>query len=97
MANDVTITTIPDDLLDGAPLEVDIVAVSDLFYAENLASRVLPYLDRCAAEGIAVLVGDPFRKPLPLDRLQLIAEYAVPDFGGTAPVRTGVFSLRPLS
>jgi predicted nicotinamide N-methyase len=95
--NDVTIGAIHDDILDDLPLAVDIVAVSDLFYADKLASRVLPYLDRCLAAGIAVLVGDPFRKPLPLDRLALIAEYAVPDFGGKAPVRSGVFSLRPPS
>ena len=41
-----------------------------------------------------VLVGDPYRKPLPLARLELIAEYEVPDFGSKSLVRSGVFSLR---
>ena len=97
VANGVTINATARDILDDLPPAVDIVAVSDLFYAESLASRVLRYLDRCGEAGIAVLVGDPFRKPLPLFRLEPITEYAVPDFGGKASVRSGVFSLRPPS
>jgi predicted nicotinamide N-methyase len=96
-ANGATINAILGDILDDLPLPVDIVAASDLFYAENLAARVLPYLESCASAGITVLVGDPFRRPLPLDRLELIAAYEVPDFGGKAAVRSGVLSLRPPS
>ena len=96
-ANGVTIVATGDDLLDGPPPAVDLIAVSDLFYAEDLAGRVMPFLMRCRDAGIAILIGDPFRKPLPLDRLDLIAEYEVPDFGGRTAVRSGVFSLRPPS
>jgi predicted nicotinamide N-methyase len=92
--NGVTIAVTSDDLLAGPPPAADLVAVSDLFYSPDLAQRVLPFLDRCAASGMDVLVGDPFRQPLPLDRLALIAEYDVPDFGGKGLVRSGVFSLR---
>lgn len=93
-ANGVGVTTVGDDLLDGPPPAADVVLVSDLFYADDLAARLAPFLDRCVAAGIAVLVGDPYRKPLPLDRLTLIAEAAVPDFGAKTPVRSGVFSWR---
>lgn len=93
-ANGVTIATTSDDLLDGPPPEVDIIGVSDLFYAEDLAQRVLPFLHRCREAGIAVLIGDPYRKPLPLSHLKLVADYEVPDFGSKTPVRSGVFSLR---
>src|SRR5215207_2469318 len=66
-ANGVVIDATTTDLLDDPPPSADLIAVSDLFYADDLAARVLPYLDRCVAAGVAVLVGDPFRKPLPLD------------------------------
>lgn len=95
--NGATIAVTSDDLLDGPPPEADLIAVSDLFYAEDLARRVLPFLERCAATGMTVLIGDPYRQPLPLGNLDLIAEYRVPDFGGKGLVRSGVFSLRPPS
>ncbi|WP_421761914.1 class I SAM-dependent methyltransferase [Devosia sp.] len=81
-ANGVAITPIGDDLLDGLPPHVELVAVGDLFYEAALAVRVAGFLDRCLAAGIACLVGDPGRAPLPLHRLERIAEYDVPDFGG---------------
>lgn len=93
-ANGVSVAAIEDDLLDGPPPDAEVIAVSDLFYEDDLAHRVLPFLDRCLAAGISVLVGDPYRKPLPLARLNLLAEYEVPDFGSKTPVRSGVFSLR---
>jgi predicted nicotinamide N-methyase len=93
-ANGVEIAAIADDLLDGPPPDADLIAVSDLFYAEELAARVLPFLERCVAAGCAALVGDPYRKPLPLARLTLIAGYDVPDVGSKSLVRSGVFSLR---
>ena len=52
-ANGVVIAATADDLLGGPPPDADLVAVSDLFYAEDLAQRVLPFLDRCLAAGIA--------------------------------------------
>ncbi|MDB5439048.1 MAG: hypothetical protein JWM33_1475 [Caulobacteraceae bacterium] len=80
-ANGVEITPIHADLTVGDPPEVDLILVGDLFYAEDLAGRVCAFLDRCRAAGIEVLVGDPGRTPLPLDRLSLIAQYPAPDFG----------------
>jgi predicted nicotinamide N-methyase len=93
-ANVVAVAAIEEDLLDSPSPEADLIAVSDLFYADDLAQRVLPFLDRCLAAGVAILIGDPYRKPLPLSRLELVAEYDVPDFGSRVPVRSGVFSLR---
>ncbi|RUY18536.1 methyltransferase, partial [Mesorhizobium sp. M7A.F.Ca.US.005.03.2.1] len=66
-----------------------------VFYGPEVALRVIPFLDRCLAAGIEVLVGDPRRNDLPLSRLQLVAEYRVPDFGdakGAATRLSGVFS-----
>lgn len=82
--NRVTVKTILADLAKGEPPAVDIVCVGDLFYEAALAKHVTAFLDRCLAQGIAVLIGDPWRAHLPTSRLRLLAEYAVPDFGEEA-------------
>ena len=92
VANGVAITPIGDDLLDGPPPpDIDLIAVGDLFYEPELATRVTAFLDRCRLAGIDILVGDPGRTPLPRHRLKLLAEYAVPDFGGGEMAASGVY------
>lgn len=93
--NGICLTSMHADLTIGVAMDVDLVAVGDLFYAPDLAMRVLSFLDRCLLAGAKVLIGDPGRAHLPRDRLQLIAEYAVPDFGQVtdAKVNAGVFAL----
>ena len=86
-ANGVTLTLCED------PPEADVILAGDVFYSAAVAQRTLPVLAQLAKRA-TVLVGDPFRRDLPLDRLALSAEYDVPDMGGGAPVRAGVFSLR---
>lgn len=95
-ANGVKLDLIHADLLDGAPPAVDIVLAGDLFYDVTLAKRALAYFETCRAAGIDVLIGDPYRVPLPTEKLHCIAEYSVPDFGvgdDGGEVRAGVFSL----
>ena len=97
-ANNVNITARLGDLTTSAPPPVDVVLVADLFYAADLADRVTPFLDRCLAANIDVLIGDPWRAYLPRDRLKLLAEYPGMDFGGsTASARTtnAVFAFMP--
>jgi predicted nicotinamide N-methyase len=80
-ANDVYIEVLVQDLLDqpaqGAP-RYDVILVGDLFYERDTAARALAYLDRHAASGTRVLIGDPGRTYLPKDRLTRLAEYSVP-------------------
>ena len=90
--NGVTIGTLQGDLLDGPPPDVDLVAVGDLFYEAALADRVTGFLGRCTAAGLDILVGDPFRAHLPHEKLRLIAEYGVRDFGDTRDRTAGVFA-----
>jgi predicted nicotinamide N-methyase len=90
-ANRVAIIPQHDDLTAQAPPPVDVVLVGDLFYEQNLARRVMAFLDRCLAAKITVLIGDPGRARLPRRRLRLLAEYAGPDFGGIEG-RNAVFS-----
>lgn len=80
-ANGVAITIVDKDITTGPPPAVDLVLAGDVFYGHEVALRVTPFLDRCLAAGIEVLVGDPRRHDLPLSRLRLLAEYQVPDFG----------------
>ncbi|MFO1114063.1 MAG: 50S ribosomal protein L11 methyltransferase [Beijerinckiaceae bacterium] len=95
-ANRVELSSRHDDLLDGAPPEVDVVLVGDLFYDRRVASRCTRFLDRCVAAGCEVYVGDPGRAFLPRDRLALIAEHAARDFGasGGGEQVASVFSFR---
>jgi predicted nicotinamide N-methyase len=97
-ANGVALTVIEDDLTASPPPPVDLVAVGDLFYERDLAERVTAFLDRCLAAGIDVLIGDPWRAYLPHGRVQLVAEYSVPDVGeveDAAMKPSGVFALGP--
>ncbi|MFD2056748.1 class I SAM-dependent methyltransferase [Mesorhizobium calcicola] len=93
-ANGVTMTVMARDITDGPPPAVDVVTVGDVFYGQDVADRVMPFLERCLGTGIEVLVGDPGRAYLPRSRLQLLAEYKVPDFGhakGSPLKPSGVF------
>ncbi|WP_297110637.1 50S ribosomal protein L11 methyltransferase [uncultured Devosia sp.] len=84
------------DLWDqpGLP-EADIILAGDVFYDEAVVAETLPILMQAASAGTHVLIGDPFRRSLPLDRLDLLAEYDVEDMGGKSPVHAAVFALHP--
>ncbi|RWF17830.1 MAG: methyltransferase, partial [Mesorhizobium sp.] len=94
-ANGVAITVVGQDITAGPPPPVDVVAAGDLFYGQDLADRVIPFLDRCLAARINVLIGDPGRAYLPRSRLRLLAEYRVPDVGEAKGAASGVFSFEP--
>lgn len=85
--NGITIATTCADILGGDPPATDIILAGDLFYDADLAERVTAFFDRCLSANIEILVGDPYRTPLPRARLQLIAEYPGPDFGDSSSTR----------
>ncbi|MDB5708160.1 MAG: methyltransferase [Sphingomonas bacterium] len=93
--NGVSVTAAEGDLTFGDPPPVDLILVGDLFYAPDLAGRVTAFLDRCLTAGIAVLIGDPWRAPLPTARLTLLAEYKVAETGHAATKASAVFALMP--
>lgn len=80
-ANGVAVELIDVDLAGEPPGGVDVIAAGDVFYNAEIAVQMLPFLERCAGAGIAVLVGDPERRDLPSARLQKIASYPVGDVG----------------
>lgn len=77
-ANGVSVPTTGDDLLDRGPGRYDVVLVGDLFYERQLADRVLAFIEKAAAGGALVLIGDPQRNYFPKGRFGLAAEYRVP-------------------
>jgi predicted nicotinamide N-methyase len=76
--NGVPVTASCGDLLDGDGGQAELVLAGDVFYGKSMAERILPFLQRVAARGARVLVGDPGRAFLPRDRLETIASYQVP-------------------
>ncbi|WLS43046.1 50S ribosomal protein L11 methyltransferase [Micromonospora profundi] len=77
-ANRVDVDASGDDLLDDVDTESDLVVAGDAFYSRAMTARVLPFLQRAAAAGADVLVGDPGRGHLPADGLTVLADYPVP-------------------
>lgn len=80
-ANGVTVQLIPVDLAGPSPTNIDLITAGDVFYNAEIAAVMLPFLERCAAAGVSVLIGDPARRDLPLERLREIASYSVRDVG----------------
>ena len=97
-ANGVRLPLVDIEITAGGAPAFDLIAAGDVFYAAEVARLMLPFLERCAAAGIAVLVGDPARRDLPVDRLDRIASYAVADVGdarGSAEWAGSVYTLKP--
>ena len=75
----------------------DVILVGDLFYERLTAERVLAFVQRHAAHGTRVLIGDPERTYLPKDRLERLAQYSVPvtrELEDQDIKRTGVWRLK---
>ncbi len=54
------------------------VFAGDICYEAGMAGRITDWLQALAGRGATVLVGDPKRAYLPLDRLEPVATYQVP-------------------
>jgi predicted nicotinamide N-methyase len=76
--NGVEVEVTSDDLLARDVAAVDVVLVGDLFYERELAARVTSYVEKAAAAGARVFIGDPKRSYFPAGRFTLAAEYQVP-------------------
>ena len=96
--NNVALTTIASDLLGGrTDMRWDVILAGDIFYERETAARAFDFLNRNAALGAAVLIGDPGRSYLPHEKLRKIADYSVPvtrDLEDTEIKQTAVWMLR---
>lgn len=76
-ANRRRVAVVRRDVLDDEPPAADVVLAGDCWYDSVLAGRVLPWLEQARDAGIEILVGDPGRRYLPVDRLVELAVYGV--------------------
>ena len=56
----------------------EVVLAGDIFYEQGIAARMEAWLRQLQARGATVLIGDPGRSYLPVDRLEELAVYRVP-------------------
>ena len=83
--------------LIGADEDWDVVLAGDVAYEKDLAEAVTDWLAALHRRGATVLVGDPRRTYLALDRLESVIEYRVPvtrELEDSEIKRTGVFRFR---
>lgn len=80
--NGVSVVVTGTDLLDGDGGDAEVVLVGDAFYTKELAERAHRFVERVAARGVRVFVGDPARPFLPRHRLVTLATYQVPTTAG---------------
>ena len=97
--NDVAVGPRLDNLI-GADEGWEVVLAGDIAYEKDFADAAMDWLASLARRGATVLIGDPRRSYLPLDRLDCVIEYSVPvtrELEDSEIKRTGVFrfSARP--
>jgi predicted nicotinamide N-methyase len=95
-ANRVRVIARLADLI-GADDGWDVVLAGDVSYEKDMAEAATGWLETLARRGATVLVGDPRRSYLALDRLECVAEYRVPvtrELEDSEIKRTGVFRFR---
>lgn len=92
-ANGVAPIDVLGDVLEDAPPAVDVVLAGDVCYDRVMSERVLPWLEAARARGSEVLLGDPGRPYVPVDRLERVATFDVPDTEGPQVRRTTIWRL----
>ncbi len=75
--NAVAVDYTRDDLVS-MDVDADVLLAGDVFYDQGFAAALIPWFERLASSGVAVLVGDPGRAYLPKGRLDELAVYQVP-------------------
>ena len=94
--NGVRVTVHAGDLV-GRDGGWDVVFAGDVSYERDMAGAVTDWLATLARRGAKVLIGDPGRAYLARDRLERVAEYAVPvtrELEDSEIKNTGVYRFR---
>jgi len=92
-ANGVGPIAVVGDVLGEEPPAVDVVLAGDVCYDRVMSERVLPWLEAARRRGAEVYLGDPGRPYVPVDRLERVATFDVPDTEGPHVRRTTVWRL----
>ena len=91
--NAVAVTPRLEDLV-GADEGWDVILAGDVAYEREMSEAVTRWLESLAARGATVMIGDPRRAYLALDKLEQVAEYRVPvtrELEDSEIKRAGVF------
>ncbi|MGD1036246.1 MAG: methyltransferase [Roseiarcus sp.] len=94
--NDVAVSVLAEDVV-GADRGWDVILAGDVCYQKDMAEAVILWLEGLARRGALVLIGDPRRSYLALDRLECLIEYRVPVTRALEDAeikRAGVFKFR---
>jgi predicted nicotinamide N-methyase len=94
--NGVAVKVLAENVV-GADRGWDVVLAGDVSYEKDMAAAATAWLAGLAARGALVLIGDPRRSYLALDRLDCVAEYSVPVTRALEDAeikRAGVFRFR---
>ncbi len=94
--NGVAVSARVDDLI-GAEEGWEVVLAGDVAYEKDMAEAATDWLEKLARRGATVLIGDPRRAYLALDRLESLVEYRVPvtrALEDSEIKQTGVFRFR---
>lgn len=95
--NHVTLSYLSQDILTGEHIQDwGVILAGDIFYERDTAAKAFDFLQRHAARGASVLIGDPGRSYLPREKLRQLADYSVPvtrDLEDVEIKRTAVWEL----
>ena len=94
-ANQVELALRHEDITRAPRAGSDLVLVGDLFYDLDLAAGVTACLQRWSTAGAQVIVGDPWRRGLPVGNLRALADYEIAERSGGEKRRTSVFAFLP--
>ena len=67
---------VSNDNLIGSNIPEDIIFIGDLFYDEQIAEILLPWLHKCSSDGKLIFIGDPGRHGLTENRLNFMKKLA---------------------
>ncbi|WP_245318960.1 class I SAM-dependent methyltransferase [Consotaella salsifontis] len=62
----------------GKMIKADILLAGDVFFDRAMSAAIIPWFDRLAGEGVQILIGDPGRAYVPVERLERLAVHRVP-------------------
>ncbi len=94
--NDVAVAVLAEDVID-SDRGWEVVLAGDVSYQKDMAEAATRWLEALARRGALVLIGDPRRSYLALDRLERLIEYDVPALRALEDAdvkRAGVFKFR---
>jgi predicted nicotinamide N-methyase len=97
-ANDVHVAfSLTDLLADDPPTGFDVILAGDVCYEEAMAERTVGWLRAAAGRGVAVLLGDPSRRYLPvgLERLAVYRIRTTRELEAAEVKESAVYTLRP--